>query len=81
VLVNSILQSLEHRPWSLPAGPWVMTQRWHDLLFAHWPVPRVALRPHVPARLEIDAFDGQAWLAIVPFRMSCVRLRWTPALP
>jgi len=21
----------------LPAGPWIMAQTWHDLLFAHWP--------------------------------------------
>ena len=27
-----------HRPWPLPNGPWIMTQSWHDLLFAHWPV-------------------------------------------
>jgi len=39
------------------------------------------LRPHVPAELEIDTFEGQAWLGVVPFRMSGVRLRWTPALP
>ena len=39
------------------------------------------LRPHIPPDLEIDTFDGRAWLGIVPFRMSGVRLRWTPALP
>ena len=35
---------LKHRPWPLPAGPWVMAQRWHDLLFAHWPVPAADVR-------------------------------------
>jgi uncharacterized protein YqjF (DUF2071 family) len=40
-----------------------------------------ALRPHVPVKLSIDTFDGQAWLGIVPFSMTGVRLRWTPALP
>jgi uncharacterized protein len=58
-----------------------MAQSWHDLLFAHWKVDAVELRPHIPAELEIDSFDGQAWLGVVPFRMSGVRLRWTPALP
>ena len=71
----------QHRPWPLPCGLWVMAQTWHDLLFAHWPVPIAALRSQIPASLEIDTFDGAAWLAVVPFRMSGVRLRGTPAIP
>ena len=58
-----------------------MAQSWHDLLFAHWPIGPALLRPHIPAALQIDTFDGQAWIAVVPFRMSGVRLRATPALP
>lgn len=58
-----------------------MAQSWHDLLFAHWPLPVAMLRPHVPARLALDTFRGQARLGVVPFRMSGVRLRGTPALP
>ncbi len=58
-----------------------MAQIWHDLLFAHWPVPIAALRSQIPASLEIDTFDGTVWLAVVPFRMSGVRVRGTPAIP
>lgn len=58
-----------------------MAQSWHDLLFAHWRVEEAALRRHVPANLEIDTYEGQAWLGVVPFRMSGVRLRGTPAVP
>ena len=75
------LQEAAHRPWPLPAGPWVMAQSWHDLLFAHWPVEAAALRPLVPSDLQIDTFDGRAWLAVVPFRMSGVRLRGIPPVP
>jgi len=75
------LKFVEHRPWKLPTGPWVMAQDWEDLLFAHWPVAVEALRALVPSGLELDAFEGQAWIGIVPFRMSGVRLRWTPAVP
>jgi uncharacterized protein YqjF (DUF2071 family) len=75
------LEQVAHRPWPLPEGGWIMAQIWHDLLFAHWPVPEASLRPHIPARLAIDTFDGQAWLGVVPFRMSGVRLRGTPAVP
>jgi len=58
-----------------------MAQTWHDLLFAHWPIPAAELRPHVPRELEIDTFDGQAWVGVVPFRMSGVRLRLLPPVP
>jgi uncharacterized protein len=58
-----------------------MAQSWHDLLFAHWPVAAAMLRPLLPPPLQIDTFEGQAWLAVVPFRMTGVRLRGTPALP
>jgi len=58
-----------------------MAQSWHDLLFAHWPVEAAALRQLVPQPLQIDTFEGQAWLAVVPFRMTGVRLPGTPALP
>lgn len=55
--------------------------RWSRLLFMHWPVPESALRPHIPEMLEIDTFDGSAWLGVVPFTMTGVRARCTPALP
>jgi uncharacterized protein len=75
------LNAVAHRSWPRPTGSWVMAQSWHDLLFAHWPVEAAVLRAKVPAQLEIDTFLGQAWMAVVPFRMSGVRLRWTPSLP
>ncbi len=52
-----------------------------DLLFAHWPVSVEALRPLIPAKLEIETFDGTAWLGIVPFRMEDVAPRFLPAPP
>jgi uncharacterized protein YqjF (DUF2071 family) len=58
-----------------------MAQSWHDLLFAHWPVDAGRSHPLTPDRLEIDLFDGQAWLAVVPFCMTGVRLRGTPSVP
>jgi uncharacterized protein len=79
--MSSILECIAHRPWPLPSGPWIMAQSWHNLLFAHWEVDAAELRPHIPAKLGIDTFEGKAWVGVVPFRMSGVRLRWTPALP
>ena len=47
----------------------------------HWPVDATALRPLVPPALEIDRFDGEAWVSAVPFRMDRVRPRRLPWLP
>jgi uncharacterized protein YqjF (DUF2071 family) len=58
-----------------------MTQTWHDLLFAHWPVDADRLRALVPEGFELDLFNGSAWLAIVPFHMTNVAPRFVPALP
>ena len=58
-----------------------MKQVWHDLLFAHWPIPVAAMRAAVPRTLELDTFEGVAWLGIVPFRMSGVRPRFLPPVP
>jgi uncharacterized protein YqjF (DUF2071 family) len=76
-----IVDERAHRPWPMPAAPWVMTQSWHDLLFAHWPVDARALRDKVPAGLELDLYEGQAWLGIVPFHMTNVAPRFVPAIP
>ncbi|MEM7532050.1 MAG: DUF2071 domain-containing protein [Chloroflexota bacterium] len=75
------ISKTEHRPWSIPTTPWIMTQRWHDLLFAHWPIPIDEMRAVVPPQLELDIYDNQAWVGLVPFRMSNVRPRYVPAVP
>src|SRR5262245_42644757 len=62
-------------------GPWAMTQTWHDLLFAHWPVDADSLRPRVPPQLPLDLFDGRAWIGVVPFHMTNVSPRLIPPLP
>lgn len=58
-----------------------MTQTWHDLLFAHWPLDPGVLAPKIPPDFLLDRFEGKAWLGIVPFTMSNVSPRGVPALP
>ncbi|WP_232463391.1 YqjF family protein [Tumebacillus avium] len=70
-----------HRPYPLPKGPWLMTQTWENLLFAHWPVNAAVLRQLVPATLELDTYDDQAWIGIVPFQMSNIHARGIPPIP
>lgn len=78
---SEILNHSDHRAYPTPSGPWVLSMSWHDLLFMHWPVPTEELRPLIPSALELDTFDGHAWLGVVPFRMSGVRPRLLPAVP
>jgi uncharacterized protein YqjF (DUF2071 family) len=77
---EEILQHVEHRPWPLPVKPWAGRMRWTDLAFLHWPLDPAALRPLIPRGLELDTFDGKAWLGIVPFRMEASRVRFMPAI-
>ena len=58
-----------------------MTQWWRDLLFAHWPVEPAMIQALLPEALEVDETRGDAWVAVVPFRMTGVRPRLTPPLP
>lgn len=78
---HSSLNFTSHRPWPIPQEPWTWRQRWLELLFAHWPIDAEQLRPHIPDGLEIDQFDGTAYVAVVPFRMEGVMRRPLPDLP
>lgn len=79
--MHSLLAYTDHRPIPLPQRPWMMVQRWHDLLFAHWAVPAEDLRRLVPSQLELDLFQGKAYVAVAPFHMSGIRARFLPPLP
>jgi uncharacterized protein YqjF (DUF2071 family) len=57
-----------------------MRQDWHHLLFLHWVVPAEGLRRLVPPGLDLDLFDGRAYVGLVPFTMTGVRPVWAPAV-
>jgi uncharacterized protein YqjF (DUF2071 family) len=63
-----------------PKGQPVMHQDWGKLLFMHWRIREESLRPLIPGRLQIDTFDGSAWIAIIPFTMWDIRA-FPPYLP
>ncbi|MGN7470580.1 YqjF family protein [Brevibacillus sp. SAFN-007a] len=54
---------------------WKMTQTWEHLLFAHWAVSPEAVRGLIPAGLELDTYEGRAWISVIPFLLTGVRLR------
>jgi uncharacterized protein YqjF (DUF2071 family) len=59
----------------------VILQNWRQLTFLHWRYPADVLQARVPKGLEIETFDGSAWLAIVPFYLCGLRRPRVPALP
>ena len=79
--IAEITGQTDHRPSPLPKMPWVMAMKEEDLLYIHWPVPVERLRPLVPTELEIETYEGQAWLTMIPFQMTQLHLRGLPPIP
>lgn len=59
---------------------WMMTQEWHDILFLHWPVSPDDLIEHIPPELELDLYNGSAWIGLVFFNVKGNRPRFTPPI-
>jgi uncharacterized protein len=56
-------------------------QTWRDLTFLHWPYEPALIRPLVPAPLELDLYDGLAWVGLVPFVITDLTHPSAPAIP
>lgn len=81
IRMHPSLSHLSHRPWPLPAGEWSWRQSWHDLAFLHYRVDPAVLKSRIPAGLELECFDGDAWVSVVPFRMFDVAPGLWPSVP
>jgi len=68
-------------PTRRPDATPLLHQNWHHLLFLHWEVPVNVLRPLVPEGLELDLYDGKAYVGLIPFTISGVRPILMPPLP
>jgi len=78
---DDILKQTAHRPFPLPEGKWLIRQAWHDLLFAHWQVPAELIAPFVPKELQLDLWEGAAWISLVPFHVQSSNMRELLPLP
>jgi uncharacterized protein YqjF (DUF2071 family) len=43
--------------------PPVLTVTGRDVLFAHWPLDPATIESHVPDVLDVETFDGSAWVS------------------
>ena len=75
------LRRVGHRPFPLPSGRWTLGQTWEHYFWAHWRVPVEEMRAAVPDELEIEEYDGSAWLGMVFFRVRALRPRGGLPLP
>jgi uncharacterized protein YqjF (DUF2071 family) len=51
------------------------------MTFLHWAYPPERLRPMLPEGLDLDTWDGMAWVGITPFLMVDFRIGRMPPLP
>lgn len=58
-----------------------MFQGWNSLTFLHWRYPPEVIRPLLPPRLQLDTFDGTAWVGLTPFIVTGLRPPGIPPLP
>lgn len=59
----------------------IFWQTWRDLVFVHWEAEPAAIERLLPPQLEPDLFEGKAYVALVPFRMTGIRSVWLPPIP
>lgn len=57
---------------------YLLSMQWKEVLFIHWSVPPEQLRDRLPAALEPDTYDGDAYLGVVALTMQDVRPRFSP---
>jgi uncharacterized protein len=46
-----------------------MRHRWERLTFLHWPFDPADVQRLLPSGLEVETWDGAAWVGLVPFYM------------
>lgn len=56
----------------------LLSMTWRDALFLHWPVDPDVVADRLPPGLDLDTFDGEAWLGVVAFVMEDIGPRGLP---
>ena len=58
-----------------------MVQQWRDLAYVHWRYDPQVVAALLPEGLEVDTFDGSAWVGLIPFSMRGIGVPRLPAVP
>ncbi len=76
-----IMQRNAGRGFKVPTTPWVAVQTWQNLLFMHHRVRKEDIAHLIHPDLEIDEFDGSAWVTLVPMYMGRMYLSVLGEIP
>ena len=68
--------SMCQRPHQKSGG----SQIWRNLVFMHWSIPLDSARALLPPNMELDLYQGQALVGVVPFEMYQVKPSWLPSI-
>ena len=79
--IREILNTTNHRPWTIPTESCKFYQEWNHSIFLHWQVELSELQKFVPKELEIDLFEGKPWVSVVAFTMEKIQPKNLPAFP
>jgi uncharacterized protein YqjF (DUF2071 family) len=59
----------------------MMVHKWTDLAMLHWPFEAELVQRLLPNSLEVDSFDGAAWVGLIPFHLEVRCPAWVASLP
>ena len=62
-------------------GRALFAQDWRDVTFLHWRVPPSVVEPFMPPGTRPDTFDGDSFVALVPFEMRSAAVLGLPPVP
>lgn len=78
---TEILNYTAHRTWENPNKDWSFYQEWNKALFFHWAIEKEILEKLIPQGVELDTYNGKAWISLVAFTMEKIRPRLLPSFP
>ncbi|MEX6689778.1 DUF2071 domain-containing protein [Danxiaibacter flavus] len=60
--------------------PWLLHQRWQNVVFFHWKVEPAIIEKYIPVNTEPDLFEDTCWLSIVLFSSMNNHLKKMPSI-
>lgn len=79
--LKTILADTSQRTYPLPVGNWKYYQQWHNTTFLHWSMRAEKIAGLLPPGLQLDTFEGNAWVSLVEFEVQKMKAYYLPPFP
>jgi uncharacterized protein YqjF (DUF2071 family) len=76
--IDKLEQSAAYRQWAPPGREWQAAQAERDIVFMHYAVDYDAVRALVPPVLEVERYDGTAWVGIMALCVAKLHSKHLP---